>query len=123
MVGLRWWSAIKDDGTEEWYFESLGENRQTSKVDKSVFWIANYTVPILWGLFAFTSLLSLNLGQIVLCLIGGTLGGINLLGYIRCEKNHKAHVQGFLIGQAKKNLSTEQMTKLGAMAAKEAMRQ
>ena len=22
LVGLRWWSGFKDDGTEEWYFES-----------------------------------------------------------------------------------------------------
>jgi len=22
LVGLRWWSDFKEDGTEEWYFES-----------------------------------------------------------------------------------------------------
>ena len=107
MVGLRWWSAIKEDGTEEWYFESLGEERQTSKIDSSVFWVANYSVPILWGIFAFTSLLTLSFSQIGICLIGGMLGGINLVGYIRCEKNHKAHVKGFLFTQAKKNLTAE----------------
>ena len=107
MVGLRWWSAIKDDGTEEWYFESLGGDQKPSKVDSTVFWAANYTVPILWFVFAITSILTLNLSQVTICLIGGGLGGVNLMNYIRCEKNHKAHVQGFLIGQAKKNISKE----------------
>ena len=27
LVGLRWWSKIKEDGTEEWIFESLGDKR------------------------------------------------------------------------------------------------
>ena len=52
-----------------------------------------------------------------ICLVGAALGGVNLLGYIRCEKNHKAHVKGFILGQAKKNLSAEQMAKIGTTAA------
>lgn len=27
LVGLRWWSRIKDDGKEEWIFESLPESK------------------------------------------------------------------------------------------------
>ena len=27
LVGLRWWSQIREDGTEEWIFESMGEGR------------------------------------------------------------------------------------------------
>ena len=27
LVGLRWWSQIREDGTEEWIFESMGEER------------------------------------------------------------------------------------------------
>merc|ERR1712117_462539 len=73
LVGLRWWSAIKDDGTEEWYFESLGGDQKPSKVDSTVFWAANYTVPILWFIFAITSILTLNLSQVTICLIGGGL--------------------------------------------------
>jgi len=39
LVGLRWWSRIKDDGKEEWIFESLPE-RPSNKVDTRVFWAA-----------------------------------------------------------------------------------
>jgi len=117
LVGLRWWSQIQDDGKEVWYFESLGDKAKASKIDSSVFWIANYTLPILWGIFAITSLLSLQLSQITICLIGAMLGGINLVGYIRCEKNHKSQMSGFLIGQATKNLTAEQMAKIGTTVA------
>ena len=40
------------------------------------------------------------------------------MGDIRCEKNHKAHVRGFLFNAAKDNLSADQIGKLGAMAMK-----
>ena len=40
------------------------------------------------------------------------------MGYIRCEKNHKAHVRGFLFNAAKDNLSADQIAKMGAMAMK-----
>ena len=55
-------------------------------------------------------------------MVAAALGGINLLGYIRCEKNHKAHIKGFLIGQARKNISAEQMANIGSAVAAEAMK-
>ena len=99
----------------------MGEARETNKTDSYVFWIASYTVPIVWVLFALTSVISLNFSQLTICFIGLGLASVNLLGYIRCEKNHKSHVRGFLMNQAKKNIGTENMAKMGAMAAKEAM--
>merc|ERR1712061_647497 len=122
LVGLRWWSKIKEDGSEEWIFESLGEQRKSNPIDANVFWMASYIAPILWVVFGVISVLSLKLNSLFICLIGATLGGVNLLGFIKCEKNHKAHVKGFLMGQAKKNLSADQMAKIGTMAAKEAMK-
>ena len=122
LVGLRWWSKIDDAGKEKWYFESLGEARQTSKVDSLVFWVGCYAVPIVWIFFAVISVFSFKFSQLTICLIGCGLGSVNLLGYIRCEKNHKAAVRGFLFSQAKKNMSQEQMAKVGAMAAQEAFK-
>ena len=105
LVGLRWWSHIKEDGTEEWVFESMGENRNSNGVDSKVFWISCYVTPIVWAVFIVISILSLNFGNVSICLIGAMLASVNLLGYMRCEKNHKAHVSGFLLNQAKKNIS------------------
>lgn len=122
LVGLRWWSKIDENGKETWYFESMGEVRQTNKTDSAVFWVAMYAVPICWVLFAVTSIFSLQFSQLTICAIGCGLAGVNLLGYIRCEKNHKSAVRGFLFNQAKKNISGEQMAQIGQMAAKEAFK-
>lgn len=70
-----------------------------------MFWIGVYAVPIMWVLFAVTSVFQLKFSQMTICIIGCGLAGVNLMGYIRCEKNHKAHVKGFLLSQAKKNIS------------------
>ena len=122
MVGLRWWSKIKADGTEEWIFESLGEQRKANPIDANVFWGACYVAPIIWVVFGVIAVLSLQLNKVTICLVAAALNGINLLGYIRCEKNHKAHIKGFLLGQAKKNISAEQMAKIGSTVAAEAMK-
>ena len=122
LVGLRWWSKIDDSGKETWYFESLGELRETNRTDSLVFWVACYAIPIIWLIFAMTSVFSLRFSQLTICMIGGGLAGVNLLGYIRCEKNHKSHVRGFLVDAAKKNISGDTIAKMGTMAAKEAMK-
>ena len=60
LVGLRWWSKIDENGKETWYFESMGEARETNKIDSLVFWVACYAVPAMWVLFAVTSVISLK---------------------------------------------------------------
>jgi len=47
---LRWWNEVKDDGNEEWIFESDHEIRKTS-IDTSIFWFSLYITPIFWGVF------------------------------------------------------------------------
>ena len=83
----------------------MGEVREVNKTDSLVFWVACYAVPVMWVLFAITSIFSLAFSQLTICAIGCGLAGVNLLGYIRCEKNHKAAVRGFLFNTAKKNIS------------------
>ena len=72
----------------------------------------------MWCVFAFVSVISLKFSQLTICIIACGLAGVNLMGYIRCEKNHKAHVRGFLFNAAKDNLTGEQIAKMGAMAIK-----
>ena len=50
LVGLRWWNEVKEDGNEEWIFESDQEIRKTS-IDTSIFWSSLYITPIFWGIF------------------------------------------------------------------------
>jgi hypothetical protein len=55
---------------------------------------------------------------VTICLLGIVLGLTNLLGYIKCEKNHKSKVKGYLYDKAKNNLTADQMKKIGSMAIK-----
>ena len=62
MVGLRWWNRIKDDGSNEWVYESLEDTSQVGKADASLFWGALLITPLIWcvswfGFGFFSSLL------------------------------------------------------------------
>jgi len=85
----------------------MGEHRKTNSVDSSIFWIASYATPTLWLVLAVVSVLSLKLQQVTICAVGVVLSGVNLLGYIKCEKNHKSYVKGFLFNQAKQRMTAE----------------
>jgi len=100
----------------------MGESRETNKTDSFVFWGGCYAVPVMWVLFAVTSIIQLKFSQMTICIIGCGLASVNLLGYIRCEKNHKSAIKGFLMKTAVKNISQDQMAKIGTMAAQEAFK-
>jgi hypothetical protein len=100
LAGLRWWSKIKEDGTEEWIFESLGEGRVVNKVDKWFFWVGLYVGPLTWGILGLLALFSFNINALTVCLVGFCLNGTNLYGYIRCDKDHKNNVKAFAMEKA-----------------------
>ena len=87
LVGLRWWSHVKEDGKEDWIFESL-DNRNPNKIDTRVFWGSQYAFGGAWILFGIASLLTLNISNLTVCVIGGGLSITNTMGYIKCDKNH-----------------------------------
>jgi hypothetical protein len=75
-----------------------------------------------WLVLAILQVLTFKLNSFFMCLIGLTLSATNLLGYIRCQKNHKSMMRGFLFQKAKENISPAQMTKLAGIAAQEAIK-
>ena len=82
LVGLRWWSQVRDDGTEEWFFESL-EEKKNAGIDSFIFWAILYVSPIIWAILALASLLSFAVYNVTLCLSALALCGTNLYGYIK----------------------------------------
>jgi hypothetical protein len=38
LVGLRWWSEIKEDGSEIWLYESMEINFKPNECNSNVFW-------------------------------------------------------------------------------------
>jgi len=39
MVGLRWWSEVRDDGSTIWKFEAQEDGLDSTTLDVGVFWI------------------------------------------------------------------------------------
>jgi len=74
LVGLRWWSHIKPDGTEEWVFESMKGDKKANSVDSTIFWLVSYTTPVVWLVLAILQLITFNLNNFFMCMIGFTLG-------------------------------------------------
>ena len=87
--------------------------------DSRVFWLSTYGTPVLWIIFMIVSVLSFKIQNVTICLFGFMLSNTNLIFYIKCEKDHKSKLQGFLIGQAKQRLTVQQVAKLGEIAIKQ----
>ncbi len=87
-------------------------------MDHRVFWYTNYATPVIWIIFMIINVLSFSISNSTVCLFAAGLAYVNLTNYIKCEKNHKEKVKGFLLQQAQSNLSPEQLLKIGALAVK-----
>ena len=48
LVGLRWWNYVKEDGTNEWVFESLENMSEVNANDSRVFWMGLYVPVAVW---------------------------------------------------------------------------
>ena len=95
LVGLRWWNEVKEDGTEEWKFESSQEEKKRS-IDTTVFWISIYVTPVFWGVFFILELIGLKLMWTLACLIALILTGSNTFGYYKCSGEQRKKIEGFL---------------------------
>jgi hypothetical protein len=117
LVGLRWWSQVNPDGTEEWKFEGLNE-KKSGGIDSFIFWAVLYLAPVVWIVFLVSSALSFALYNISLCAACTVLAGTNLVGYIKCSRDHKKNLTGFFADQAAKNISPADMLKMAQYAGK-----
>jgi hypothetical protein len=95
LVGLRWWNEVKEDGSEEWKFESSHEIKSRS-IDTTIFWMSLYIAPAFWGIFMILELIGLKLMWLLACLIGFILTFSNTYGYYRCSKDQNKKIEGFL---------------------------
>jgi hypothetical protein len=70
LVGLRWWNEVREDGTNEWRFESREDTSRISDLDSRVFWLTLWVMPILWTIFTVSTFFSFNYGWMLCCLVG-----------------------------------------------------
>ena len=89
LVGLRWWSYVKDDGSNEWIFESLEDMAEISNVDSRMFWGGLYISPLCWSLLLIVGVLRLQFSYLPIVIAALMLSFANILGYIKCSSSAK----------------------------------
>ncbi|XP_072044684.1 Golgi apparatus membrane protein TVP23 homolog B-like [Amphiura filiformis] len=90
LVGLRWWNHIDEDGTSHWVFESRkGKKIVETPTESRIFWLGLIVCPLLWAVFVFVNLFTLKFAWLVVSLVGISLNGANMYGYIRCKVGSK----------------------------------
>jgi len=98
MVGLRWWSEVRDDGSTIWRFEAQEEGHLSTSLDSGVFWVGLFVPAIIWFLFGVGSIFRLSFDWLLLILTALSLTGANIIGYVRCKKDAKTRISAGLQG-------------------------
>jgi len=98
LVGLRWWNVVKDDGTNEWRFESVENLNEVHPTDARLFWWGLYGTPVVWILLLLVALLKFNVQWMVIVVVALVLSGANIVGYYKCSKDQKKKVQSLVQG-------------------------
>ncbi|KAG5262791.1 hypothetical protein AALO_G00278950 [Alosa alosa] len=94
MVGLRWWNQVDDDGKSHWVFESRkGSGKQASDSESRIFWLGLIICPIIWVIFAFSSLFSFKIKWLAVVIMGVVLQGANMYGYVRCKVGTRTNLK------------------------------
>lgn len=93
LVGLRWWSYVKEDGTNEWVFESLEDMAEISPGDSTIFWTAMYVTPLIWGAFFVIELLRFEFQWLLIVIVALVMNGANIIGYVKCSQDAKQKMQ------------------------------
>lgn len=89
LVGLRWWSYVRDDGSNEWIFESLEDMAELAPFDGNVFWGALYVTPVVWSFLLVVAVLRLKFEYAPIVLSAIMMSGANIIGYMKCSSSAK----------------------------------
>jgi len=96
LVGLRWWSYVKEDGSTEWTFESLEDMAEIATFDANIFWGALYLTPLIWILLFVVGLLRLKFEYLPVVIVALLLCMANIYGYMKCSSNAKERMKSFV---------------------------
>lgn len=96
LVGLRWWSYVREDGSNEWIFESLEDMAEISPLDSRIFWTSLYVTPIIWLVLLIIGVLRLQFEYLPVICAALFMQTANLMGYLRCSSSAKNKVKSFM---------------------------
>ncbi len=100
---------MKDDGSNEWIFESLEDMAEISTVDSRMFWGGLYVSPLCWSFLLVVGVLRLKFEYLPIVMAALMLNFANILGYIKCSSSAKDKMKSMV----------EQGMHQGSMAALE----
>mmetsp|Transcript_28420 Transcript_28420/g.77847 ORF Transcript_28420/g.77847 Transcript_28420/m.77847 type:complete len:125 (-) Transcript_28420:533-907(-) len=83
LVGLRWWSEVRDDGATEWKYESRETGLNSSSMDVAVFWVGLIIPAFIWFLFGIGSVFRLSFDWLLLIVIALALSGMHCLALLK----------------------------------------
>jgi hypothetical protein len=96
LVGLRWWSYVKEDGSNEWIFESLEDMAEISSFDSRMFWGSLYICPMCWALMLIVGVLRLQLQYLPIVVAAIVLNSANIIGYMKCSSSANTKMQSMV---------------------------
>lgn len=100
LVGLRWWTEPKADGTTAWIFESKPANSfKANPIDSRLFWWSLYLYPAAWVILGLIALVRFQFAWLIVDVMAVVLCGTNLVGYTKCDKDAKKKLMSGLGSQ------------------------
>ena len=96
LVGLRWWSYIKEDGSSDFLFESLEDTTELSPIEIRLFWLGLYAAPLMWSLLLVLAFFRLKFEYFPIIIAALSMSAANILGYIKCSNKASEKVRGYL---------------------------
>ncbi|KAL9538106.1 hypothetical protein MBANPS3_011192 [Mucor bainieri] len=100
LVGLRWWNEIQLDGSNKWVFESANPDRKSNSVDSQLFWMVLYGTPLVWGVFAFSCILTMKVSWLFIVAIAIAMNVANVYGFSQCDKDAKRRWTTHIVAQS-----------------------
>ncbi|KAK4513359.1 uncharacterized protein ATC70_005354 [Mucor velutinosus] len=100
LVGLRWWNEIQSDGSNKWVFESASPDRKPNNADSQLFWVVLYGTPLIWGVFAFSCVLTMKISWLFIVAIAIAMNVANVYGFSQCDKDAKRRWTTNLVAQS-----------------------
>jgi Eukaryotic protein of unknown function (DUF846) len=95
LVGLRWWSYVREDGSNEWIFESLEDMAEITGFDSRIFWGALYITPCIWSVQLLIGLFG-KLKYLPIVIAAIAMSGANIIGYMKCSTSAKKKIHSMV---------------------------
>jgi len=100
LVGLRWWNEVKEDGSNEWIFESLEDKSVLNGKEVLIFWGALFANPVIWAILAIVNVFKFSVTWLIIVIIALILCFANIYGFFKCARESKSKLKSYAQEQA-----------------------